>query len=197
MNRQLLDCIFDIIAKLVEALALDQEKITEPVPEHVPEPVPEPEPPVVLEPTPQPDDKPDPRPETFYIPWATREDWAKKLRLAYSVWHGERDYSAIFSNGPIWKDKLWPYSRADIVQFMKEASETNARGNRLQWRITTKRHVRYGGTRSQVRKSVANFMYDQLKAESAKHAVVAAFFPNSPFADSIKGKLEIGVYPSS
>lgn len=177
-NLQLWKLIFAFVEKLAIAWVRSQEK---------PEPTPEPPKPIPA-PAPPPTNKPsDGRFATMYVPWDRREDWARKVDLAYTVWRGDRDLGYLL-NRPDVMSKFGINAaalRADIL----EMQTANADGNRLIWRIKNEMHRKFRD-RSQVRKDVVNAMVDRLERLTERYNTWRNKFPFGPEYDSIQGYIQ-------
>jgi hypothetical protein len=205
MHKALFWLVYDFVEKFVLAWLENEGKLKPSEPE--PKPVPEPEPGAEtpddpVDPDPKSDDQVPGNPTTstksqkLYIPRVNRQDWIDKINNAYSVWRGEREYGALLEDTVVWDDHKWPYSRANIVQFMRSAQESNAKAQRLIYRINKEIH-RNWPDRCQVRKSVANDMVEEMKLHTARYTAVSSFFPQVNGCDTMACKMKKGVYPSS
>jgi hypothetical protein len=135
----------------------------------------------------------------LYIPWAARDDWARKVDLAYTVWRGDRDLSSILeASGRCYLaggarailDEDAPALEAVIAEMAGVRDE----GDAVIHRINTVKHrfFEHGDPwlRSQVTKARANEMVGALEAQTAVYGAIAGRFPQVPGCDAIRCKIE-------
>lgn len=132
-----------------------------------------------------------------YIPWATRDEWARKVDLAYTVWRGDRDLQTILDFG---RCHLSDGSKAtldvdgpELEAIIAEMRDVRDEGDFLIHRIETDQHRFFDEgppwLRSQARKSRANEMVEALDEQTAIYAGISAQFGPVPGCDAIACKI--------
>ena len=177
-----------------------------------PPPPPPPPPPPTTTTTTTPIDPPPPPPPVSrpqdYIQWTCHESkprctsrvaWGKSLDNAYAVWRGEQDLQYLHDHGQRFlkggERELVDMTADQLVQVIAGMTEVNARGNRTIHRILTLQHRFFVADplapwhRSQVRKTVAKVMRDELEKETSEYAAIAVMFPQVVGCDSIRCKV--------
>lgn len=133
-----------------------------------------------------------------YIPWSSRDEWARRVDFAYSVWRGDRDLSLILVKGRCY---LAGGSKAVLDEDAAALEATIARmviardeGDALIHRIENEKHRFFDSgdpwVRSQVRKSRANEMVDALEFQTGIYGDISSRFEPVRGCDAIGCKID-------
>lgn len=125
-----------------------------------------------------------------YIQWDMRDDWSDRVFFAYTIWRGHRDLEYLLDNlSFVHMRGLAPLvTKTSLSVLIETMAAAHERQKRLSWRIENERHRDYVD-RSQVRKSVAKEMINELNMLTREYGEIAALIPFHPDCDSIKCRI--------
>jgi hypothetical protein len=134
--------------------------------------------------------EPESRP-TDYIPWEDRFEWSDKVDHAYTQWRGHVDllYLASHLDYVHGKGYLLGLTSSQLNVLIETMEMAQVRQVALMERIKTERHSLYPD-RSQVRKSVANDMYNELTMLTREYGDISNGIILMKGCDSIKCRIK-------